>query len=274
MNVTLFYFSQTGNTKKISNIIAQTFENAGHKVHNVKLKDVKIDELLSSDVLGIGCPTFESHAPEPVKEFIKSLPKLKNKNSFVFATGGGASGNVLSDLTKLLVKKGANVLGQFFSLGMVSHPAPCLHGKSPNRPNEDDLYKARNFTSNIINLLKCKSEESMEIGKRIVLKRDMGFYKLVGVIGSSNELIKLLMPKPKSDQNNCKQCNLCAKECPMEAISISSFPEINGKCIRCYRCMNVCPNSVFDVNWWYGNLVAKALWNETFMSLFGEYQKD
>ncbi len=268
MNITLIYFSQTGNTRKISNAMAQTFTNAGHNVTNRDMRKMKAEDLLSSDLIGIGSPTFEAHAPTPVKEFIKSLTQLENKRAFVFATGCGAAGNVLSDLTKLLKKRGANVIGDFFSLGEISHPAPCLIGKTPNRPNKEDLNSATNFALTISEHLNNKKINRKDLKAKI----KKGFYNIVGSIAGSDWVIQTLVPKPKNIKEKCKQCNLCVKECPIDNIKLNPYPILNNKCIRCYRCLNVCPSKAFNVNWTLGNIIISALWNETFLKKFGEYE--
>jgi len=45
------------------------------------------------------------------------------------------------------------------------------------------------------------------------------------------------------DYNLCKQCELCVKECPLEAININQegFPVILENCAECNSCVKICP---------------------------------
>jgi flavodoxin/NAD-dependent dihydropyrimidine dehydrogenase PreA subunit len=269
MKVTIFYFSQTGNTRKVACAMNEEFKKAGCNTTCLSINEVKPEHFINNDIIGIGTPTFESHAPTPIKDFIKSLPMLSGQRFFVFATCGGASGNVLSDLTKLLKRKGSEIIDNFLAIGEIHHPAPCIVGKSQDRPNEEDLNSARRFAFTISQRISSTSEMQYN-----GLKPKKRFYNLVGKIASSEKLIRLLEPRPKLDQNKCKQCENCVHECPMDNIAMNPGPVINNKCIRCYRCVNICKNKAYSVNWWLGNLVVFLLWNKFFMHWFGEYNRE
>ncbi len=44
------------------------------------------------------------------------------------------------------------------------------------------------------------------------------------------------------DIKKCIKCGTCAKKCPVKAITLKPYPEIDKrKCIRCFCCMEVCP---------------------------------
>jgi flavodoxin/ferredoxin len=266
MKIAIVYFSQTGNTRKVAEAIAEEFEQAGHDTACFSIKDAASENLKKFDLIGLGTPTFESHAPTPVKDYIQSLPMLSGRRSFVFATCGGASGNVLFDIAKRLKGKGSEVIGELLVIGEVHHPAPCIVGKSPGRPNLEDLNNAKRFASAMIQGMGSPHERGFN-----GLKSKKGFYNLIGWIASSDRLVRFLEPKPKLQQSNCNQCQLCVRECPMDNISMIPYPVLGSKCIRCYRCLNVCENKALSANWRIGNAVVFTLWNEKFMQWFGEY---
>ncbi len=266
MKITLYYFSQTGNTRKITKALATEFERLGHDVNQISIESREEQSCTESDLVGFGIPTFESHAPVPMKKFIAKLPGLSSKPSFLFATGGGAGGNVLLDLSRLLVKRGSTVVGTHFTLGEVHHPAACINGKSKGHPNKEDLKNAKKFASSVIRQIERKSKNAVH---GVVPKR--GFYNVIGAISSSEQVIRLLVPQPKCDSSNCSQCKVCSSHCPMDAITMSPTPVVGSSCIRCYRCTSVCATGALTANWWYGNLVVAALWNRHFMKWFGEY---
>lgn len=266
MKATIIYFSQTGNTRKIAEAMAEEFEAAGYDTICSSIKNIHHEQLTNSDIFGLGTPTFESHAPTNIKNFIKALPMLTGKYAFVFATCGGASGNVLHDLEKLLKQKGSEVVDGFLAFGEVHHPAPCIVGKSHGRPNEEDLSNAKRFAHTLIQ----RKNSTLAI-QYDGLKPRKGFYNLVGLLSSSEKLIRLLEPKPKLDPGKCRQCQRCAHECPMDNITMTPNPTLGSKCIRCYRCVTICENTSFSVNWLFGNIVVLTLWNTYFMHWFGEY---
>jgi len=139
MDVTLLYFSQTGNTRKVAGAMADAFGDLGHSVRTISLKKATPEDVINGDLLGVGCPCFTGQAPTPIKDFLRALPRMNGRRVFVFATSGGAPGKVLYDLTRLLRLKGADVLGGTLIRGECFHPSPCFIGRYPGRPNADDL---------------------------------------------------------------------------------------------------------------------------------------
>ena len=119
MNITLIYFSQTGNTRQVAQAMAEAFCQAGHAPRTISLKKATPQDALTGDLLGVGSPCFSSQAPTPVKAFLQALPPLESRRAFIFATSGGAPGRVLYDLAGLLQGKGAEVVGGFLARGEV-----------------------------------------------------------------------------------------------------------------------------------------------------------
>jgi len=269
MNILLAYFSQTGNTEKLCEVFADTLRAGGHTVRVLSLKDASPADFTNCDVLGFGAPCFESQAPAPVKNFLRSLPPLSGKPAFVFATSGGAPGRVLYDLSTGLEEKGAAVIGGYSSRGMVHHPAPCLKGRMPDRPDRDDLAQARSFALAVDRRLKAGSPGPMPEGAKDVLKPGWGFYDLISLIAEPF-LLRILLPKPMPDRSLCNQCGVCAQECPVQCISPDHYPTPGRECIRCYRCVNICPQKAPNVSWRFGNLVIFMLYNPLFIRLFGD----
>jgi flavodoxin len=106
VDVTMVYFSQTGNTRKVAGAMAEALRESGHTVRTIPLKKATPQDVATGDLLGIGTPCFSSQAPTPVKDFLRSLPAVDGRPALVFATSGGAPGRVLYDLASLLGEKG------------------------------------------------------------------------------------------------------------------------------------------------------------------------
>ncbi len=56
----------------------------------------------------------------------------------------------------------------------------------------------------------------------------------------NGEPIDIRKVKPKTD-NDCINCKLCAKLCPMGSIQFEDVTKLNGICIKCGSCIKKCP---------------------------------
>jgi ferredoxin/flavodoxin len=269
MDVVLITFSQTGNTLKIAEAMADAFRDAGHLARTIPLKEAIPDDTTKVDLLGVGTPCFSSQSPTPVKEFLRILPPLKGQRSIAFATSSGAPGRVLFDMASLLRGKGADVLGTFLARGEVHHPAPHMIGQFMGRPNDDDLIRARQFAFTVAEHVSMSRDGLLLNNRPNVLKPGLGFYDLMG-LALSDKMLRLMMPEPKPDPVKCDQCQWCVDECPMGNIRLLSAPILGDRCIRCYHCLNGCPQKAFHADWRFADPLLRFLYNATFMRWFGD----
>ena len=125
MKILLIYFSGTGNTKMITELYREAFENAEHEVTVTELPSTheRLVETLaeSYDIIGIGYPIHAFNAPKLILKLCKLLPKLnakhgKSKRVFIYKTSGEPVR--MSDVSslkmrKLLKKRGYTVTGEY-----------------------------------------------------------------------------------------------------------------------------------------------------------------
>ena len=269
MNVSLIYFSLTGNTRLVAEAMAEAFRDNGHLARTVSLKRANPQELVRSDLLGVGTPCHSSQAPTPVKAFLQSLPPLRNTRAFVFATTGGAPGRVLFDLSQLLLNKGAEVIGSHLTRGEVHHPAPCLKGRFPNRPNAEDLAGTRRFATAISEHAAGNQPGSVVGSYQGTIRPTERFYNAVALI-STDSFVRRFLPEPKLEPALCDRCQWCVYACPMHNITLRPYPALGQQCVRCYRCLTGCPQKAFDADWRLSNLGIWFFYNTTFERWFGD----
>lgn len=94
--VLIAYYSQSGNTEKLAQAVAEGAES----INGVEVKLLPIDQVTESDLLEasaiiVGSPVYNANVAPAVQEFINSWPfegrPLKNKIGAAFSTGGGIS---------------------------------------------------------------------------------------------------------------------------------------------------------------------------------------
>ncbi len=269
MIVNIICFSQTGNTRKVGRAMAAVFESEGHAVSFISFTKANPEHFTAADMIGVGAPCFESQAPTPVREFLGILSDLTDKKAFVFATSGGAPGRVLYDLAKPLMDRHADVVGGFLGRGTCYHPVPCLINRFPGRPNEDDLEAAHRFARAVCAHVRSGKSGPMPETRPDALKHGFGFYNIVATL-LKDPFVRFLMPAPEADPEKCNECKWCVHECPTGSITLNPQPEIASTCIRCYRCMNGCPEKSLSVQWGISNFMVWTLYNTTFERWLGD----
>jgi Pyruvate/2-oxoacid:ferredoxin oxidoreductase delta subunit len=167
--------------------------------------------------------------------------------------------------------KRADVIGGFLCRGTCYHPIPCLVGKFPNRPDETDLQKAKEFAGSVLRHLSSGSSGPLPDSRRDVYRHGFGFYNILGAM-LKDPMIRFLMPAPKLESDKCTECGWCVAECPTGSMAISKGPEAVDSCIRCYRCLTGCPEKALSVKWGISNFMVWTLYNTTFERWFGDVE--
>jgi len=107
----VIYFSRTGNTKKMAELVAEGIKNEGLEAVLKEAKDVDSEELLEYDAIAIGSPTYYGTMATQIKgifdDSVKFHGKLEGKIGASFASsanvGGGNETTVLDILNAMLI---------------------------------------------------------------------------------------------------------------------------------------------------------------------------
>ncbi|ACH40599.1 MULTISPECIES: flavodoxin family protein [Citrifermentans] len=127
------YYSQSGNTRKMAQLIADHLQSRGVQADLIAVQDVDIDTLPSYDGFLVGSPNYFGTMAWPVKKFIddsiKYYKKLNGKAAAAFTSEGmiGGGGDlVVLDILKAFLIHGCVVQGMTDAghFGPVSIGAP------------------------------------------------------------------------------------------------------------------------------------------------------
>ena len=150
MKTVIFYSSiYNGNTLKIAESMAATL-SADLIAIETKISDFDLSQY---DLIGFGSAIhFGQHAIR-LQRFVSALP-LQGKNIFIFSTRCRPFlGNYHRTLKNIIKQKKANLIDEFSCVGFDrTGPWVLINGYNKNRPNTNDLFKARLFAEK----LQCK----------------------------------------------------------------------------------------------------------------------
>jgi len=138
MKVHVVYFSQTGNTKKVADAIAEAFTCKAESIDTVS-------GITESDMLFIGAAVYATynHDVNPaIKAFLKMLDPSKVKTVAVFSTY--AFGSSMGNLVRFAKDLGLNVSEKSFA----------CKGRflffNPGAPGKKDLQNAKDFALRVV----------------------------------------------------------------------------------------------------------------------------
>jgi flavodoxin/ADP-ribose pyrophosphatase YjhB (NUDIX family) len=164
MKTLIIYNSiHNNNTEKIAKAMAE--ELNADIIKSFELKNYDMSEY---DLIGMGSGIYFGKHHASIINLVDKLQNIENKRFFIFSTSGMGE-NVFNNFNKTLKdkinsKKG-KVISIFNCLGYDSWgPMKYIGGLNKNRPNENDIEKARAFTSSLkpkVLTLCLTREESM-----------------------------------------------------------------------------------------------------------------
>jgi len=107
----VIYYSRSGNTRKMAELIAEGIKKEGVEALLKDVKEVKADDLLKPDALVIGSPTYYGSMSAEIKKLlddsVKFHGKLEGKVGAAFSSsaniGGGNETTVLDILNAMLI---------------------------------------------------------------------------------------------------------------------------------------------------------------------------
>lgn len=105
------YYSQTGNTKKMAELIGQGIKEGQVGVEVKDVSDTAVEELIKYDALVIGSPTYYGTMASPIKKLLDDSvafhTKLDGKIGAAFSSsaniGGGNETTILDILNAMLI---------------------------------------------------------------------------------------------------------------------------------------------------------------------------
>jgi len=149
--IAIVYHSETGNTEKQAELVAEGAKAAGAEAKLMSVKSPDVGFLRAADAVILGCPTYEGSCSWQMKRFLDECPAdLGGKLGGVFCSqnwpgGGGA------DFSEMTLIAGMLVHGMLIYSGGIRAGHPPVHFGAVSRrsPEGLDAERARKLGENI-----------------------------------------------------------------------------------------------------------------------------
>lgn len=249
MDVLILYESITGNTAFGVEIIGLVLERLGHQCTVERFRDVAPADISGHDLYCFATPV-QSFAPmTTVWRFLRALPDVNGTPAFIFSTRGGIPGVAHALVARELGKHGFVVIGNHFLSCETSFPvlrSAFARFTGPlDLPRKKALLKLVDFAGEMPG-----RAAMLEAG----LPLDLPSIRLVPgltlpfALNAIHGGLRRALGNRTVDMKACDLCGICAKTCPVSAITLEDRPVFSKSCIGCWGCFNVCPREAILTN--------------------------
>lgn len=239
MKICIFYFSGTGNTEIITNLLQKELFNLNADVIVRKIEiiikkktRIKTDKY---DLIGIGYPIHAFNAPKIVYNFIQQLYNDTGKKAFTFRSSGDPflNGGSTKMLRNHLERKGYDVFNENLSI----------------MPTNILLQFKDNLNKQLYQLAQVNMKNLAEdiIKKKVSLQRNNIILTLISKLFSFMETIGARwLGKRINVSDSCTKCLKCSRNCPTGNIIMiddTDTIKFENSCNLCMRCIYECPTN-------------------------------
>ncbi|GHU40529.1 flavodoxin [Spirochaetia bacterium] len=227
----IFYFSGTGNSLRVANIIAQKIGDCGI-INIAKYSGSGKDKFVLDGIparIGFVFPCYAFGLPNMMTQFIKSLELSSIRSAYFFAvaTCGGGAGNCLGQVQELLSSKRLDLTYG----AVIKMFANCI-----------TLYKmADTAWERAIE----SDKEAQKVAGEIADLKGTGIPKQKGILNLAYKFMSnsfTARGKNYRASDACIGCGNCVKICPANNITLQNDkPQFGDKCEQCMACIQWCP---------------------------------
>lgn len=248
----IFYFTGTGNARKIAMWFGECAENnnISYKLHDISKIDPNHITVKSNSLIIIISPIHGFNYPKITIDFIRHLPKETNDVILMNTRAGGRIGKLVTPgltgiafmLASIILRaKGYKIKGEI-PFDMPSNWIsihPSYREKTVKYLHRVNYNKVKNHADKIFSGMKDFAA-SKDIVQDLLIAPISFLYYLIG---------RYAFAKSFYASYKCDNCNLCVKECPVNAIKLTNNrPYWTLKCESCMKCMNNCPKKAIETS--------------------------
>ncbi len=244
MKILILYFSATGNTRTLAQVIGASLRELGAEVALSDItpqaaRQARID-LEAFEAVVFGAPIHSWRAPRVVRDWMGSLDGHGMKCSMFFSYGGFGVHPTHYSTRQILQRQGFSIVSSAEFLG--AHTFNLGGWKAmEGRPDETDFEVAREYAR--VTYRRFTGEDRGVLGK---LEKTHYSDRELDSIESFR--FNVLTQLPTRGAQSCSMCLVCEEVCPTGALKAEAGTADGDRCIACLACVAHCPDKALKIN--------------------------
>lgn len=243
----IYYFSGTGNAKSSAQWILNCAKEKGLNTELINIEHLKHSDIGAYDdktLVGFCSPTHGFNFPPAMFHFIIKFPAQKGPKAFILNTRAGMK------MYKLFLP-GLSGVTQYLAALILFSKGFKIVGMQPMDLPSNWISIHPGLRQKVVDSIfnRCK-KKTIKFANKLLEGRKVytAFWSLpfdlaIAPVSLAYYLIgRFAIAKTFVANQDCNQCGLCVKNCPVNAIKmVENRPFWTFDCESCMHCMNHCP---------------------------------
>ena len=249
--IDIYYFTGTGNSLAVARDIAE--KTKGNLIPITSQLNKRIIKT-EADIIGLVFPIYDFKPPEILINFIDKLKNVDSKYFFAVCTYGITPAKSLKYLDEILSSYGGNLSGGF----AVQMPHNGIGSGAINKSRHKKMYDDwNNKLEEICKYVKYNKKGTIETS---ILFLNLFQFRFLKMIPYLIKFLFLLLLKgidslEFTSSQQCNECGICEKVCPVNNINIESGkPVWSDHCEGCFACLHWCPKEAISIGGYKMNI--------------------
>lgn len=241
----ILYFSGTGNSRYIANVLNnslnQEIVDLNAKIKTNDYKDITLNN--NDETLIFVTPTYAWNIPRIIKNFIYKVNFINAKYVYFIMTCGESNGNAIKQ--NIEISKDKNLMHKGTIKVVMPENYIALFNAPTKEKAKEIVETAIKEFNKVIPLI--RENKDIEVDPKGITLKDKKLSLIV------NKFFYRSIVNDKKfivDNDKCIKCLKCINVCPLNNISLLdnkiTYSHIKDRCTHCMACISYCPKEAIN----------------------------